>query len=129
MDRHPRELVRHKAGSGEYECQRIRADDSTRRTLNIRVVEIEGAELTNVVPGEELLEIQAGKGASSRSASDGRGTSSSKPRGAVEGNGATGEFQRETDIHHDCDSDLIHGGIVHGDSAHGAGNTEVVRRE
>jgi len=64
MDHYPRELVRHKAGSGEYECQRIRADDSTRRTLDIGVVESEGAELTNVAPAETLFETQAGKGVS-----------------------------------------------------------------
>ena len=104
MDRHPRELVRHKAGSGEYECQRILADDSTRRTLNIRVVESEGAELTNVVPAEELFETQAGKGVSSRSGSDSSSASCSQPRRPVEGDGASGEFQRETGIHHDCDS-------------------------
>jgi hypothetical protein len=79
MERNTRELASRQTGSGEYECQRISADDSMRGPFNVRVVEGKGSELADVLPAEKLVEAQSGERASPRKRCDSGGTSGSQP--------------------------------------------------
>ena len=123
MDSSASELTGCEAGGREHERQRVSAYHAFRRPCDVREVECECAELTDVLPSEELFERQPGESEHVSAAGDVRYAGGCQSGDAIECYVATRKFDRETGIHCDGYRDLVCRGVADGNGANGSGDS------